>query len=449
MKGKHAKPKIITLSKMSVMVLAGVIATVGVGVGSSVASPTVTKAQAAYGPDTSSNNGWIDYGTIQGSGASFAFVKATQGTGYVNPYYAGATQQLRDRGMAVGHYHFLTRTVSGAAQANYFVNHLQHYRTGDPLAGDYEGTYKNESVMLAFFRQLRARVPNGNLFIYGGRVADLGTISSYGWTVLRSLNVRVWVASWGSVRPTTVGGLAAPIWQYTDAHYVNGKRLDWNYADASAWTGTTTPSSATTSTGTVTNTYHVTTINGYSVRTVQTLLLKRGFSVGSSGVDGIFGNDTKAGALAFQKWVNSQLGYTALTEDGIPGRWTMAFLNKVYQDGWAGSITINRAEALAGVTPDGKITGQRYSTRGYAWHVLAHGYSARAVGSATVRAMQRKLAALGYYHGRIDGLWEGGTSLAMEQYYRHLGIYHGSLDSVAGTQLIKAWQSRLEANHLV
>ena len=56
---------------------------------------------------------------------------------------------------------------------------------------------------------------------------------------------------------------------------------------------------------------------GEEVRTVQRLLEAMGYSVGPSGADGIFGADTRAGVLAFQK-------AERIDRDGIVGRdtWT-------------------------------------------------------------------------------------------------------------------------------
>lgn len=70
-------------------------------------------------------------------GLDFAFVKATQGVGYVNPFQAAQVAQARDRGCLVGLYHFL---VPGdmTAQAKYFAANCVSV-SGDLLAVDWEG----------------------------------------------------------------------------------------------------------------------------------------------------------------------------------------------------------------------------------------------------------------------------------------------------------------------
>ena len=58
------------------------------------------------------------------NGARFAYVKATEGTYYTNPYFAQQYNGAYSVGMIRGSYHFARPdTTSGATQADYFVNH--------------------------------------------------------------------------------------------------------------------------------------------------------------------------------------------------------------------------------------------------------------------------------------------------------------------------------------
>ena len=60
---------------------------------------------------------------------------------------------------------------------------------------------------------------------------------------------------------------------------------------------------------------------GEAVRTMQTLLIAAGYSVGKAGADGIFGSGTESGVLAFQ-------ADNGLSPDGICGPMTWAALDK-------------------------------------------------------------------------------------------------------------------------
>jgi GH25 family lysozyme M1 (1,4-beta-N-acetylmuramidase) len=75
------------------------------------------------GIDVSSHQFEVDWPTAYNQGARFAYVKATEGTGYKNPYFNQQYGGSAKVGMVRGAYHFaLPSTTSGAAQANYFVD---------------------------------------------------------------------------------------------------------------------------------------------------------------------------------------------------------------------------------------------------------------------------------------------------------------------------------------
>ena len=66
----------------------------------------------------------LDWTKVRAAGQDFAFVKATEGTGYTNPFFAADWASLAQVGMARGAYHFARPTQlpgSAAAQAQYFV----------------------------------------------------------------------------------------------------------------------------------------------------------------------------------------------------------------------------------------------------------------------------------------------------------------------------------------
>ncbi|GAB3590752.1 hypothetical protein GCM10027446_06420 [Angustibacter peucedani] len=83
-----------------------------------------TLAGQPQGIDVSNYQGAVDWGSYAASGISFAYVKATEGTGYTNPSFAQQYDGSYGAGMTRGAYHFaLPDRSSGAAQATYFVQH--------------------------------------------------------------------------------------------------------------------------------------------------------------------------------------------------------------------------------------------------------------------------------------------------------------------------------------
>ena len=66
----------------------------------------------------------MDWPSWYTEGRRFAYVKATEGTGYQNPYFSQQYGGSYDVGMIRGAYHFATPdTSTGAAQADYVATH--------------------------------------------------------------------------------------------------------------------------------------------------------------------------------------------------------------------------------------------------------------------------------------------------------------------------------------
>ena len=99
------------------------------------------------GIDVSSHQGHVDWPAVAGSGPAFAFVKATGGTSYRNPYYADQLVGARAAGLVVGSYHYAFESsldpYPGAgpeAEAEAFVAAVSALgiEAGDMLALDVE-----------------------------------------------------------------------------------------------------------------------------------------------------------------------------------------------------------------------------------------------------------------------------------------------------------------------
>jgi lysozyme len=84
------------------------------------------------------NGAPIDWAAVRAAGVNFATVKATEGSGYTNPYFRGDFTGAKARGLPVAPYHFyLGRNPNtGGAQADYFIAALR--------AAGYTGRHANE-----------------------------------------------------------------------------------------------------------------------------------------------------------------------------------------------------------------------------------------------------------------------------------------------------------------
>jgi GH25 family lysozyme M1 (1,4-beta-N-acetylmuramidase) len=199
--------------------------TVGLGLTGAAA------AAAVDGPDVSGwqhPNGYtIDWSATRVGGAEFAFVKATEGTGYTNPYFAKDFAALAANKMVRGAYHFArpaAGTASAVAQARHFISVTGTLGTpGDlPPVLDLEVTGGLGSAdLIAWAKAFLAEAER-----LTGRVPVVYTSPGF-WKASMANSAAftahpLWIATWGP-KPVLAGGWTTyAFWQYTDKATVPG-----------------------------------------------------------------------------------------------------------------------------------------------------------------------------------------------------------------------------------
>ena len=76
---------------------------------------------AVQGVDVSEYQGEIDWPALARQGISFAFVKATEGSGYTDPFFAQNLSGAQAAGLYAGAYHFFSYDSPGQTQAENFI----------------------------------------------------------------------------------------------------------------------------------------------------------------------------------------------------------------------------------------------------------------------------------------------------------------------------------------
>lgn len=206
-----------------------------------IASPAQA-ATVTYGQDVSGYQGNVNWAAQWSAGSRFAYVKATEGSSYTNPYFAQQYNGSYNVGMIRGAYHFATpNDSSGANQANYFVDRgggWSHDVKTLPGALDIEyNPYGAECFGLSqagmvnwvasFVNEYHART---------GRWATIYTTTDW-WSTCTgnspafSGNDPLWIARYSS----SVGALPAgwgfyTIWQFADSGTFPGDQDRFNGA---------------------------------------------------------------------------------------------------------------------------------------------------------------------------------------------------------------------------
>ena len=76
------------------------------------------------GIDVSNWQGTIDWNAVKGAGYEYAFMKATQGTWFIDKTFDTFRQGAKDAGLKVGYYHYFEPGEDPDAQAKYFCDKI-------------------------------------------------------------------------------------------------------------------------------------------------------------------------------------------------------------------------------------------------------------------------------------------------------------------------------------
>ena len=185
------------------------------------------------GIDISSYQSGIDLTVVP---CDFVIIKATQGTGYVNPDCDRAYQQAKRAGKLRGTYHYVGGG-NAVAEADYYVNNIKGYIKDGLLAIDWEaeqnGAWGNEAYLEQLVRRVIERTGIKPLiYSMASRYAQVAAVA-------KKLDCGLWIAEYADMNPTGYqahpwreGAYGCAIRQYASTGRLNGwgGNLDLNIA---------------------------------------------------------------------------------------------------------------------------------------------------------------------------------------------------------------------------
>ncbi|MFJ9458527.1 lysozyme [Kitasatospora sp. NPDC101447] len=217
--------------------------TVAAHEGRGTAAPTTSLAATQTpGLDVASYQGNVGWSSVAANGAKFAYVKATEGTGYTNPYFAQQYNGSYNAGLIRGAYHFaLPNSSSGATQATYFVNHGGGWSAdGKTLPPALDIEYNpygatcyglSQSAMVNWIRDFSTTVHTRT-----GRYPTIYTTTNW-WTQCTgnyagfAATNPLWIARYASTVGTLPNGWSyQTFWQYADSGTLPGDQDYFNGA---------------------------------------------------------------------------------------------------------------------------------------------------------------------------------------------------------------------------
>ncbi|MDL2325093.1 glycoside hydrolase family 25 protein [Ruminococcaceae bacterium OttesenSCG-928-A16] len=190
------------------------------------------------GVDVSEYQGEIDWNLLAPQ-ISFAFIKATEGSGYADPHFAKNWQGAQAAQLPTGAYHFFSFSSSGQTQAANFIATVPVNPGGLPPVVDIElyGPHKMRppnaqevwpqlDILLAMLEEtygqkpiLYTTMPAYNLYIAG-----------------RYNNYPLWIRE-VLFTPTLPHGEPWLFWQYSDKGLLNGYNGKERYIDLNVFAG--------------------------------------------------------------------------------------------------------------------------------------------------------------------------------------------------------------------
>lgn len=186
----------------------------------------------AFGPSTQNEyngidvSGWqgsINYNQVANSGIEIVYMKASEGTNFVDPYFNENYTNAKANGLKVGFYHYLTaRSNSDAiAEATFFVSTISGMIPDCRLAMDFEsfGNLSIEEIneIGLTFMQTVESLSGKEMVIY----SDTSNASNIFQGELT--NYPLWVAQYEVEEPTANGNWSNWVgWQYTDVGEIAG-----------------------------------------------------------------------------------------------------------------------------------------------------------------------------------------------------------------------------------
>jgi lysozyme len=162
----------------------------------------------------------IEWSRVADQGVAFAFVKATEGTFYRNPFFAADWDSSKAAGLYRGAYHFADPDHSNPRdEADFFLNSIGTLSEGDLVALDLE---QGSGVLLDWAKEWLDYVHQQLVFrplLYGGYHLEVSgctgdpQLAEYG----------LWYARYQSRWPATPPAWSfIAFWQYSDAGSIEG-----------------------------------------------------------------------------------------------------------------------------------------------------------------------------------------------------------------------------------
>lgn len=200
-----------------------------------------TKAVIAFGPssnetyngiDVSEWQGSINFKEVKESGIDIVYIKSSQGTNYVDPYFEEHYNNAKSNNLNIGFYHFLTASNESEAinEAKFFVSVINGYNSDCRLAMDFEefGDLSKDEInnISRTFLETVENLTGKEVVIYSDAYNARETFNSS-----LAIDYPIWVANYNVTEPENGNWSYWIGFQYTNDGLIPGidTRVDKDY----------------------------------------------------------------------------------------------------------------------------------------------------------------------------------------------------------------------------
>lgn len=188
------------------------------------------------GVDVSEYQGNIHWPTIEQNGMQFAFIKATEGSSYADPFFQSNWENIAETGIIRGAYHFFSFDSSAKTQAENFIATVDKQAGMLPPTVDIEfyGQYKNAPPSAAKVRAELTLLLNMLEKHYGKKPIIYATRQSYALYIKGYYpEYPLWIRDVFFTPPAGEW----TFWQYTDKGSLPGYDGPEKFIDINAFAG--------------------------------------------------------------------------------------------------------------------------------------------------------------------------------------------------------------------
>ena len=192
------------------------------------------------GVDVSAYQGEIDWQALAAQDISFVFIKATEGSTFVDKKFAYNFEQARQTGLSIGAYHFFSYDSPGATQAENFIANVIPFEGMLPPVIDlefYGDKQKNPPDRAYVDKELSMMIEILTEY-YGTAPIIYATERSYELYLEGGYEeCDIWIRNVIS-KPDISDGRSWTFWQFTNRGRMDGYNGEEKYIDINVFCGT-------------------------------------------------------------------------------------------------------------------------------------------------------------------------------------------------------------------